>query len=297
MTSLYSLILLLVSVVSVIEDTTAFCSQQNTRNNLKCHENQRRLFMKLEYRNAKVSDINSISELCSETFDGPFQWHQQIQKLQSIENFKVQLRDRLNNLVAKGIKHGMIVAVDSELPEKNNVVGFVEIGLLPSPNLGEAIVTRDTEGEEGGEEGEEGKEEGGGGECETGNTATVDNTVSTASLTSKVSVNGDIKVNNRVTENFTVVDNSATQNAQNIVEVNTEENVEIVENVMKVEGLEGLESVTKVEEVWNVDSPYGSADPNELVLAAAALEAEQKRAKKREEVPYLGNVAVSVNNR
>jgi hypothetical protein len=58
--------------------------------------------MKIEYRNAKITDIPYISELCSNCFDGPFQWHQKIQQIQSVNSFSTQLTDRLNNLVLKG---------------------------------------------------------------------------------------------------------------------------------------------------------------------------------------------------
>jgi hypothetical protein len=58
--------------------------------------------MKIEYRNAKITDLPYISELCSECFEGPFQWHQKIQQIQSVNSFSTQLTDRLNNLVLKG---------------------------------------------------------------------------------------------------------------------------------------------------------------------------------------------------
>jgi hypothetical protein len=53
------------------------------------------------------------------------------------------------------------------------------------------------------------------------------------------------------------------------------------------------EDENEVSEGIDVDPNIG----NILVLEAAKLEAEQRRANKREEVPYLGNVAVNNNYR
>ena len=88
------------------------------------------LQMKIDYRNAKKSDIEYVSELCSNVFDGPFEWHQQLQKMKSITNYKTQLMDRYVKLVDNGVCHSMIVAVDSG---DNSIVGFSEIGMLPYP--------------------------------------------------------------------------------------------------------------------------------------------------------------------
>ena len=30
----------------------------------------------LKYRNVRAGDVKSVSELCAETFEGPFEWHQ-----------------------------------------------------------------------------------------------------------------------------------------------------------------------------------------------------------------------------
>ena len=99
------------------------------------------LMMKLEYRNAKAADLEAISSLCSEAFDGPFQWHQAIAKQRSINEYKAQLSDRLTNMVNRDAKHAMVVAVDGS----DGVVGFLEVGMLPSPLATDAVIaTSDT---------------------------------------------------------------------------------------------------------------------------------------------------------
>jgi ribosomal protein S18 acetylase RimI-like enzyme len=87
--------------------------------------------MKIDFRNAKEQDIPAIAVLCSDVFDGPFEWFKEIQKQKSINDFSKQLSERFSNLVTKGMKHGMIVATDSEAG--NKLVAFLEIGSLPSP--------------------------------------------------------------------------------------------------------------------------------------------------------------------
>lgn len=220
--------------------------------------------MKLEYRNAKISDIGSISELCSESFDGPFQWHQQIQRLQSIDSFKVQLTDRLNNLVSKGVKHCMIVAVDGEKPEKSSIVGFLEVGLLPSPiGLNEpAIIRDDTEPSEVSSEAATSADEG-------------------AADVSEFPASTDVSSNISGKEEATTFLASDTASATS------------TENAITNETANSSKGSVVIENQIPIDIPSEFVDPNELVLAAAAIEAAQNRKKKREEVPYLGNVAVS----
>ena len=249
--------------------------------------------MKLEYRNAKSSDIDSISELCSESFDGPFQWHQQIQRLQSVDAFKVQLKDRLNNLVAKGVKHCMIVAIDSEQSEKNSVVGFLEVGLLPSPigiepptpvmnpfeSDSNIVPNENVPGEHSGEHS--------------------DNALGYNGEPISDKFEGDgtfpqptMNVDQQTPSTATVTENIKNEQVENV------KNEQVGgDEVVSSSGQE-VSSITEVSEVVSEvissdSSPYGEVDPNELVLAAAAIEAEEKRKKKREEVPYLGNVAVS----
>lgn len=241
-----------------VYNVAAFFHHVTSYGNQRRYSNQRHFVMKLEYRNAKITDISSISELCSESFDGPFQWHQQIQRLQSIDSFKVQLTDRLNNLVSKGVKHCMIVAVDGEKPEKSSVVGFLEVGLLPSPiGLNEPAIIRD----------------------ETLLTEVSDAAVTSedevATELSNIPASSDVLLNSPV---MMKIEDDVTNNVANSI-VSSEETVVVNE---------------KQNSDVEVDVPKEQfVDPNELVLAAAALEAEQRRKNKREEVPYLGNVAVS----
>lgn len=233
--------------------------------------------MKIEYRNAKITDISSISELCSATFDGPFQWHQQIQRLQSVENFKLQLTDRLNNLVSKGIKHCMIVAVDTEKPAKSSVVGFLEIGLLPSPTLANeptniSDIVSDAASESDGADIEK------------------DVTLQAAVLSEACE--------NKESEGLVNQSNAFTATAD--VSGSIAEG-EISASLPAAQYVEDDNAATNTAAVVvsaaDVDaaavSVYGSVDPNELVLAAAAVEADRKAKMKRDEVPYLGNVAVS----
>ena len=287
MTSLYKITLLVLSIVSLLEISLAFHRKSINNDASVRHSCKRNLAMKLEYRNAKESDIPSISELCSESFDGPFQWHQQIQKLQSIDAFRVQLKDRLTNLVAKGVKHTMIVAIDNEQPEKYAVVGFLEVGLLPSPiGMKETVIIRDD---------------------------VISDVVSAVALGDSPDIETEVASNLSLEEDNTAFSNPAegitsdidplrvtSQPIEQLVtsmdvplSVNTVENSAEISAVSSYETL-GINSISATDSpVYNPDSPYGTVDPNQLVIAAAALEAEQKLRKKKEEVPYLGNVAVS----
>jgi ribosomal protein S18 acetylase RimI-like enzyme len=87
------------------------------------------LHIKIDYRNAQCSDIEGIATLCAEIFDGPFPWHQPLARTKSIGEYKSQFSDRLLRLVDGGIKHAMVVAVT----EDTNVIGFLEVGMLPCP--------------------------------------------------------------------------------------------------------------------------------------------------------------------
>lgn len=87
------------------------------------------LHMKLEYRNAQAQDVEGMATLCADIFDGPFPWHQPMARSKSIQEYKTQFSDRLLRLVDGGIKHAMIVAVT----EESNIIGFLEVGMLPCP--------------------------------------------------------------------------------------------------------------------------------------------------------------------
>lgn len=241
--------------------------------------------MKVEYRNAKITDISSISELCSATFDGPFQWHQQIQRLQSVENFKLQLTDRLNNLVSKGIKHCMIVAVDTEKPAKSSVVGFLEIGLLPSPTLAnEATTTSDTV--------PDAASENDGADIEKDvalqaivPSETSENKESEDLVNHSNASTATADVGGSIAEGETIFSLPAAQNIEDAAAATT------AADVVSAGDIDAAVVVGDADAA--VVSVYGSVDPNELVLAAAAVEADRKAKMKRDEVPYLGNVAVS----
>eukprot|EP01038_Epipyxis_sp_PR26KG_P009411 gene9411-12674_t len=101
---------------SSLKPTTTAGTNQNSRTN------------PIEYRNLQIKDINEVAELCCEVFDGPYEWHQLIQKKMRIETLKSELSDRYYNMIKKGKKHAMIVSIQSE-----NVIGFMEVGMLPNP--------------------------------------------------------------------------------------------------------------------------------------------------------------------
>jgi ribosomal protein S18 acetylase RimI-like enzyme len=92
----------------------------------------------VRFRNAKQDDLRSIAELCVDVFEGPHEWYGQLKKQFQILNFKQLLEDRFLNYIQAG-KHSMIVACDdvdeSSSQKPNKVVGFLEIGILPSPIL------------------------------------------------------------------------------------------------------------------------------------------------------------------
>jgi len=83
----------------------------------------------IKYRNVKVGDIKSLAELCTETFEGPFEWHQVLKRQSYEREYQEQLGQRLERMVNGGAKHAMILGECGEA----GVVAFVEIGLLPSP--------------------------------------------------------------------------------------------------------------------------------------------------------------------
>lgn len=258
MTSRSSVVLL---VILIALNATAF--HVGLRDSIRNSYRQRDLVMKIEYRNAKITDISSISELCSASFDGPFQWHQQIQRLQSVENFKLQLTDRLNNLVSKGIKHCMIVAVDTEKPAKSSVVGFLEIGLLPSPTLANESSTNS--------------------EVTPDAAIEVDGSDYGKDVALQATIPSET-IENKEAEGF--IDKS-----------NGSEAVIGVSGITDELQLTAMQSTAQYAEDTAIAAPAvdvdGTVDPNELVLAAAAVEADRNAKLKRDEVPYLGNVAVS----
>ena len=85
------------------------------------------------YRNMKGDDIDKVSQLCADIFEGPFNALQFIQKISAVNNFKAQLLDRYNTYVLSGAKHSMVVCVDDDASTDDDIIGFVEIGMLPRP--------------------------------------------------------------------------------------------------------------------------------------------------------------------
>eukprot|EP00596_Hydrurales_sp_CCMP1899_P009385 CAMPEP_0119040446 /NCGR_PEP_ID=MMETSP1177-20130426/10368_1 /TAXON_ID=2985 /ORGANISM="Ochromonas sp, Strain CCMP1899" /LENGTH=155 /DNA_ID=CAMNT_0007005491 /DNA_START=498 /DNA_END=962 /DNA_ORIENTATION=+ len=154
----------------------------------------------------------------------------------------------------------MIVAVDSEV--KNVIVGFLEIGLLPNPaGINPTIEVVDPNFNPTLEEG-----------------AAIDG----------IEVSSNMNVENYDENKIEISDNIDNSSNTNIDSpesfINENENEK-----MRSEN----ENENEVSEGIDVDPNMG----NLLVLEAAKLEAEQRRAKRREEVPYLGNVAVNNNYR
>lgn len=72
---------------------------------------------RLTYRNMRADDVPRVAALCRDSFDFSAQ-------------FEKELQHRHESLVLRGYKHCMLVAED---PASGAVVGFTEIGLLPSP--------------------------------------------------------------------------------------------------------------------------------------------------------------------
>jgi hypothetical protein len=272
----HSSVILLVFLIAL--NATAF--QNCFRGSIGNFYKQRDLFMKVEFRNAKISDISSISELCSATFDGPFQWHQQIQRLQSVENFKLQLADRLNNLVSKGIKHCMIVAVDTEKSAKSSVVGFLEIGLLPSPTLANEPTNISNTPIDAASESD-------GADIEK-------DVILQAALLSETSEDKESK---DLVDHYSNASTAIAEVSGSIAEGEISASLPAAQSVENAAAAAAATAVVVSAADVDADaaavSVYGSVDPNELVLAAAAAEADRKADMKRDEVPYLGNVAVS----
>lgn len=72
---------------------------------------------KIQYRNLRQADLAAASALC--------------QRGLSLEaGFGLELEERFERLVLQRSRHAMVVAVDGDCEE---VIGFLEIGSLPSP--------------------------------------------------------------------------------------------------------------------------------------------------------------------
>lgn len=87
------------------------------------------LATKISYRNYRASDANEVAKLCCDVFDGPFQPYDILAKNLVINNHRKQLEDRYNDKVNGAVSHAMIVGTTND----NEVISFLEVGLLPSP--------------------------------------------------------------------------------------------------------------------------------------------------------------------
>jgi len=108
----------------------------------KFHNN---MFMKIDYRNLKVIDIDSCGILCAEVFEGPFEessWFNpsaNIKRSKAINGHRMQLQERYQEKLSKGLNHAMFVAIDDDNNIENyndikdGIVAFMEVGMLPSP--------------------------------------------------------------------------------------------------------------------------------------------------------------------
>lgn len=160
----------------------------------------------------------------------------------------------------------MIVAVDGEKPGKSSIVGFLEVGLLPSPiGLNEPAIIRDD---------------------------TLPTEVSDAAVTSADEILADVPdfpVSSDVLSNSPEMITASPSPLASETQTSTSTEADVTNNVAISSDSGEAVAVSEGQNPGNVLP----VDPNVLVLAAAAIEAEQKRKNKREEVPYLGNVAVS----
>lgn len=99
--------------------------------------------MKLEFRNARKDDIPSIARLCAVAFGAstvtwiPFVASKADEERKQLEK---QLYDRYDGFILQGKKHAMVVAIDvagvskaNENLSSKSIVGFIEVGTLPSP--------------------------------------------------------------------------------------------------------------------------------------------------------------------
>jgi len=105
----------------------------------------------LTYRNLQEADLDRVADLVSEVFDGPFErdsWNvlEVLKKKKSLFRQRTELQRRFERITSGKELHAMYVVTEDE-PEldayqsaaagregsKGYVVGFVEIGMLPSP--------------------------------------------------------------------------------------------------------------------------------------------------------------------
>lgn len=145
---LRGLLLLIITILYQIEVVLPFVTRINVQ---QYCSNQMTLFdsKQISYRNAKSDDLNKIAELCVDEFDGPFPWYKKMERLSKVNDLSQQLKLRYNTLILQERKHAMIIAVESAnlSQDQPRIVGFVEVGMLPSPffssvELQDGIITR-----------------------------------------------------------------------------------------------------------------------------------------------------------
>ncbi|CAM9593673.1 unnamed protein product [Choristocarpus tenellus] len=81
-------------------------------------------------RSASSADMPQVSHICIECFRGPFEWWMKPIQLVQEFSFLGQLRARLGLIKRNEISHACVVAKDLDTGQ---VVGFLEIGMLPAP--------------------------------------------------------------------------------------------------------------------------------------------------------------------
>eukprot|EP01041_Mallomonas_annulata_P008735 gene8735-18054_t len=74
------------------------------------------------YRNVKETDLKNVSILCANVFASASDTDT------NLISYEDQYVDRFKNRVDQGLKHSMVLASVDDI-----VVGFVEVGMLPSP--------------------------------------------------------------------------------------------------------------------------------------------------------------------
>lgn len=104
----------------------------------KTSEISSKIQLNVLFRNVKQDDLKSIAKLCYDCFDNPLPWYQFLATDSNINKHYEQLLSRFQT-IEKGYQHAMIVCI-----EDNDIIGFVEVGLLPSPIKKESLIIDDS---------------------------------------------------------------------------------------------------------------------------------------------------------
>ena len=54
--------------------------------------------------------MKTVAELCTNVFDGPFEWFDLVRKSKAVQNYLKELMNRKVNFVDRGQEHFMVVA-------------------------------------------------------------------------------------------------------------------------------------------------------------------------------------------